>query len=499
MSNPDPYRVRIRMYRQGLGDCFLVTFRTRAGPVHAVIDCGTLGARLTDVTMEEVVASIAEETAGHLHLLVATHEHKDHVSGFGTEQDAWKQIEVDRVWAAWTENAKDPGALAIRKHRGDLLEAVALAARALERVPGDEDELRAVGELRQGMTELLGFFDDLPPAGEPFTGLALAKTVNAAMNFVTGAGRQGVQFLEPGQVLEPEWLPGFRVYVLGPPRGEAALRNMGGHESPELYHAAGQLGGELAAAIRFREAERSFSDYRKALKGEERQEFERRLPFDPRFRVETVDGARCGERFPAYYEEKNAWRRIDADWLTGAGELALQLDSYTNNTSLVLAVELIPDGRVLLFAADAQLGNWLSWHEHTFRFREADGTEREVKAADLLRRTVFYKVGHHASHNATAREQGLELMEHDELVAMIALDHEVAIRKRPHPWHMPADALYRRLIERTQGRVLRSDIGWAEDEVLEKVLGADRVQEALDARAAVDVDVERLYVELRLR
>jgi hypothetical protein len=34
----------------------------------------------------------------------------------------------------------------------------------------------------------------------------------------------------------------------------------------------------------------------------------------------------------------------------------------------------------------------------------------KVKAEDLLERTVLYKVGHHASHNATLRQKGLELM-----------------------------------------------------------------------------------------
>jgi hypothetical protein len=46
-----------------------------------------------------------------------------------------------------------------------------------------------------------------------------------------------------------------------------------------------------------------------------------------------------------------------------AGRLALQLDSDTNNTSLVLAFELGKSGRVLLFPGDAQVGNWLSWHK----------------------------------------------------------------------------------------------------------------------------------------
>jgi hypothetical protein len=53
------------------------------------------------------------------------------------------------------------------------------------------------------------------------------------------------------------------------------------------------------------------------------------------------------------------WRRIDMGWLGGSSELALQLDSLTNNTSLVVAIELSDGGDVLLCAADAQVGNWL--------------------------------------------------------------------------------------------------------------------------------------------
>ena len=39
---PDGARVRIRMYRQGLGDCFLLTFWGDSQPRHILIDCGVL-------------------------------------------------------------------------------------------------------------------------------------------------------------------------------------------------------------------------------------------------------------------------------------------------------------------------------------------------------------------------------------------------------------------------------------------------------------------------
>ena len=52
--------VRARMYRHGLGDCFLLTFGDGAGSRHVLIDCGTLGATTTGVKMKDVVAHIAD-------------------------------------------------------------------------------------------------------------------------------------------------------------------------------------------------------------------------------------------------------------------------------------------------------------------------------------------------------------------------------------------------------------------------------------------------------
>jgi hypothetical protein len=113
---------------------------------------------------------------------------------------------------------------------------------------------------------------------------------------------------------------------------------------------------------------------------------------------------------------------------------------------------------VLLFAADAQTGNWLSWPD--VRWPEAG-----VSLDALLANTVLYKVGHHGSHNGTVNTHGLELMENEgELTAFIPVDRAVALGRNPQgSWRMPAVALYRALLEKCQGRVVRSDIGWADD------------------------------------
>jgi hypothetical protein len=126
-----------------------------------------------------------------------------------------------------------------------------------------------------------------------------------------------------------------------------------------------------------------------------------------------------------------SWRhqrlREEAEqWKDGPNRLALKLDSDTNNTSLVMALELGKGGPFLLLPGDAQVGSWRSWHELKFK---AGGLKSEIGVRDIFRRTILYKVGHHASPNATLRELGLELMTDEDLVAMIPVEVAMA-RKR---------------------------------------------------------------------
>jgi glyoxylase-like metal-dependent hydrolase (beta-lactamase superfamily II) len=62
-----------------------------------LIDCGSLGASTTGVKMADVVADIRDTTQDHLHLLIATHEHQDHVSGFRNCKKEFDKMTVDRV------------------------------------------------------------------------------------------------------------------------------------------------------------------------------------------------------------------------------------------------------------------------------------------------------------------------------------------------------------------------------------------------------------------
>jgi hypothetical protein len=488
--------IRVRMYRQGLGDCFLVSFYTGPTPRHILIDCGSLGAKTTGVTMKQVVEDITEATREHLDLLVVTHEHRDHLSGFTSERRAFDALTVHHVWVAWTEDARDPLAREVAKYRGDLVTTLALAMNALDGAPAvPDDEQKATDLLTDGVRQILGFVGDVPPAGGEPLSAKLAETVQEAMKYATTRAGDAVAFLKPGQLREPSWIPGVRFYVLGPPRDKKALANMGEHGSADLYSLATQSASELLRCARFGAATPGLAAYLDELTPADREDFVRSLPFDPRFRIEDDGEGLWQDQFETYFDEGADWRRIDRDWLTSAGELALQLDSYTNNTSLVLAIELIEDGRVLLFPADAQLGNWLSWHDYSWRLPDERGRERTITAADLLARTVFYKVGHHSSHNATASHHGLELMTSEDLVAFIPVDRKVALAKTP-PWLMPADALYARLVEKTQGRVLRSDTGWPGDEDRPEKIS---VAEWKATRKKAPIAVEDIRIDFTLR
>ena len=83
-----PTTVNIRTYHVGFGDCFLLSFVY--GPKqekHILIDFGSTG--LPEGTpktrMMDVAEDIAARCGGKLTAVVATHRHKDHISGFETK------------------------------------------------------------------------------------------------------------------------------------------------------------------------------------------------------------------------------------------------------------------------------------------------------------------------------------------------------------------------------------------------------------------------------
>ncbi|MGH9361872.1 MAG: hypothetical protein ACRD2T_08135, partial [Thermoanaerobaculia bacterium] len=279
--------------------------------------------------------------------------------------------------------------------------------------------------------------------------------------------RGNLRYRRPGEgPLSLSGVEGVRIYVLGPPIDQKLLKkaNPSKRES-EVYEEPGfalSLESAFYAAAVLGDIEPDGEEAAN-LPVDERELLRLSQPFDECHRI-AVKAAKADPFFQEHYgfdkKGQEDWRRIDDDWLGATGELALKLDSATNNTSLALAIELLPSRRVLLFPADAQVGNWLSWDSLSW---PSAGGGAALTAEELLRRTVLYKVGHHASHNATMREKGLERMESTELVAMIPVDEKQA-REKKH-WNMPFPPLLERLEEKTRGRILRADLGLPERRV----------------------------------
>lgn len=441
-------QIRVRMYRQGLGDCFLITLPGDSGPFYMVIDCGVvLGTDASGIQkLHDAVDDISNVTGGKIDLLLLTHEHWDHVSAFTQAKDAIAKWKVAQVWTAWTEDPKDPLANKLRAERQKTEDALRLALNRLNEV-GAMDQANRVS----GLLDFMG-----AASGSTATALDYAKSL---------AGKN-LRFCQPGEppIALPE-LSKFRFYVLGPPKDEALLRK----SDPSQGTAYGLNDGSVASNAMFLNALNRPANTAGTNAAAPDSTLDN--PFESRFQIPLVRAQRV-PFFERHYfgdlqdgsltdvktskaTDDQSWRRIDGTWLDTSETLALALDSATNNTSLVLAIEVVDTGEVLLFPGDAQAGNWLSWQDLKWSEKDSGGKTIATTGPDLLARTIFYKVGHHGSHNATLSQNGLELMTKDELIAMIPVDHAMALKKR---WgKMPLPELVDRLNVKTHGRVLRID------------------------------------------
>lgn len=418
----DP-KVNITTYRVGLGDCHLLTFTLSNNKKrHILIDCGYFpGSGFPGIGMDTIMDDLVKRTGNSLDALVVTHEHQDHLQGFMDAEPRFRAMTKSELWLAWTEQ---PGQKTLPEKR--RLAGLEAGAAALAFTGTKEAKSTAAG-----IENILGF-----SAG---TDLAFETVKNW---FPEGSRK----YWSPGKVIEPDWLPGVRIYVLGPPKDLKMLHKKTGKKDVEMYELSAQQWSFAAAAMD--EAEPGTLS-----------------PFYASYARQELPDDLAG------FYNKEPWRRIDNDWLFTAARMALQVDTYTNNTSLVLAFELIHSKRVLLFVGDAQIGNWLSWlsPEKPLKFKVNNET---VTGHQLLERTVFYKVGHHGSNNATLVENGLLDMTNPDLHADIPTNESWA--KNIKHWEMPNARLLTELKKRCHGPVLRPDRASAGDVAVECTLADDK-------------------------
>jgi beta-lactamase superfamily II metal-dependent hydrolase len=375
----DSKSIRIRMYRVGFGDCFLISVpsakdRSTDRQLHILVDCGVHSRGDID-TIQKVVNNISEVTDKKLAVIIATHAHQDHISGYSKFGDIFTKFKVGEVWLPWTWDETNEEALKIQKRQAALTAQLfqhfnALGARA------DRNSWNALENLKgnKKAIELLksGFGDD----------------------------KTKVRYLGAGDVLEPEdiHIPGLFVCILGPPESEEFLAQMKPPSGQSyLQMVEGQV--EVANGIQ---------------------------PFAQRWKVDR-------ELIPVSLNMKEE-EELQKLASLPLDDLAFALDQARNNESLVTLFSF--RNRHLLFAGDAQYGNWRWWLENK-------------QSADILSKINFFKIAHHGSHNATPKA-ALEGMSDGEFAAMVSTQSE--------PWpSIPRPQLMARLNEKTRKHIIRSD------------------------------------------
>ncbi|MEY2497011.1 MAG: hypothetical protein QOD12_567 [Verrucomicrobiota bacterium] len=430
-------RFRGRTYRHGLGDCHLLRFTKPDGSfLHMLIDCGVVDVTPKPVElMTGVAQDIAKETKGNLDIVVATHQHTDHLSGFQQAAPEFDKMKMKRLWFAWTEDKANPLG---KKIKGELVKKLAAARAAVSALKANGGPQATAAAAR-----IKGVLDFFGP------GVAGAET-QAILDSLQTRALSPPEYFEPGMVFNLPEVPNVRVYVLGPPKDPADLKITNPRASKkEGYQIA------LAAAA---------DGLASALGGGDQ---EPNQPFDPRYRRTPAEAQKIPFFKNNYFapdkdRPKNPdWRHIDTAWLEMAEQLALYLNDFTNNTSLALAFEFIDTGEVFLFPGDAQIGSWLTWQRLSWTVKDRDGSKREVKIGDLFAKTIFYKAAHHASHNGTLsgrgeNQTGLEQMTHRDLTSVVPVDRKMSVKKhwdRTLPWQ----PLLTRLAEKTRGRLILTD------------------------------------------
>lgn len=366
-----PNTLKLFAFNVGFGDCFLLRFGYPEGiNRHVLIDFGAHPAPKRRGHMKKIADTIAslcgriDGAGGELDIVVATHRHKDHISGFATAPDGngtgdiIASLNPKMVLQPWTENPEiaedatnDDSLMAgtqAFKASLDSMNAFAAALPALlgEAVDSNEDAQRFQGEP-----------DTLRIMGENNI-----PNRSAVENLRTMGGGDKGRYLHADQPLDvSQVLPGVSVKVLGPPtvKQHPAVAS----QNPDNEEQYWQL---LAADAQAASQSGSGKDEGKQQK-------------PPLFPSSVVDMAPYAR-----------WMRYRLGKLKREMLLPIvrTLDTAMNNTSLILLFQA--GGKSFLFPGDAQWENW----EYALR------NDRYV---ELLRNVDLYKVGHHGSRNATPR------------------------------------------------------------------------------------------------
>jgi ribonuclease BN (tRNA processing enzyme) len=367
-----PKRMTIRTYNVGFGDCFLLSFDYGAGSErHVLIDFGSTGLPkgVPATRMMEIAQDIKQRTNGKLHAVVATHRHKDHISGFETKNgkgtgDVIRSLKPSVVVQPWTEDpdldtkATGPTGKAKKTIKTKSTKKKAFAQKLTTMGFDSPKYVTALAHMHAIAQQMLTA-RNLPRAFKSelsFLGETNLANLSAVKNLMTMAPNSYV-YCGKKSGLE-KVLPGVTVHVLGPPTIEQtdAIKKQRASDPDQFW----QFQAKAIAA------DEAVSEHKHIL-------------------------------FPAYVESQDSRFPIAARWLIyhsrmTRGEQLLQivrmLDQQMNNTSVILIFQV--GSKRLLFPGDAQIENWQYALD-------------QKKYEPLLSAVNLYKVGHHGSRNATPK------------------------------------------------------------------------------------------------
>jgi len=316
-----------------------------------LFDCGSIKSGAGFGSIRDVVQQVikdAREMPGDvakIDIVVATHRHRDHISGFA--DPAWADVEVGEVWMPWTEEPQDNSARQIRANQNRLATLLALQLETRLNAAQDEAERQRIAGFHEMVLNALSNEDAMRTLQRGFAGNPVRRYLPQTDVNISW--------------IETPLLPSLTINVLGPSRDPDVIR--------ELDPPAGQSYLRLAAS-------------------QESYSANVPRPFGIEWHVTTEDYQNFYTPLSSLLAD-NDRTRIRNSGLGLDEAVSAALDKALNGTSLMLCIQI--GAAVLLFPGDAQWGTW----------RQALINPEFRK---LLAQTTFYKVGHHGSHNATPVE-----------------------------------------------------------------------------------------------
>jgi ribonuclease BN (tRNA processing enzyme) len=412
-----PVRAVLRAYQVGFGDCMLLTFEYVEGDKrHVLIDFGSTGipTNMPDNLMLLVAEDIRKQTRkdekhpGKLHMLIASHRHKDHIGGFSREGktnsagettgDIIRSLNPEVVIQPWTEDPdledaefkefikQDP-----KKKSRTATKAFAVCQEEFQSAPEKHFastlmSMQVVAENVEAEAQRLIGKD---ASSDDYSQLSSTKRYQQELRFMgennlpnasavknlreMGVNKIGEYVKFGDRISLSKILPGVKLHILGPPSLEqhheiVKQRSRDDSEFWMLHSMLRDFWGLQAATA----------------------------SLSSRLTSSTNETPSAGRLFPKakvfkkYTPSHTRWfinqiKNVRANQMLG---LVRILDKAMNNTSVIALFEI--NGHKLLFPGDAQIENW----EYALK---------QPEKLELLKDAILYKVGHHGSRNATPK------------------------------------------------------------------------------------------------